>query len=65
MNSEAERLLAARQAEVEALGGLDAYRLRALQNLRLKTVVKASWGWAAADGTVVCGLKAQELKLLS
>lgn len=42
MNCEAAKLAEARRQEVEALGGLPAYRLQALQNLRLKTVVKAS-----------------------
>lgn len=40
MNAEAERLVEARREEVERLGGLGAYRLRALQNLKLKTVIK-------------------------
>ena len=42
MNCEAAKLATARREEVAALGGLPAYRLQALQNLRLKTVVKAS-----------------------
>ena len=41
MNLEAERLVDARRDEMERLGGLGAYRLQALQNLKLKTVVKA------------------------
>ncbi|KAI7839041.1 hypothetical protein COHA_007183 [Chlorella ohadii] len=42
MNCEATKLATARGEEVAALGGLAAYRLQALQNLRLKTVVKES-----------------------
>lgn len=44
MNSEANKLVEKRKAEIKALGGEDAYRLLALHNLRLKTVVKESHG---------------------
>jgi hypothetical protein len=40
MNLEATKLIQGREEEVERLGGLAAYRLQALQNLKLKTVVK-------------------------
>lgn len=43
MNAEAARMVEARQEEVRRLGGLAAYRLHALQNLKLKVVVKV-WG---------------------
>ena len=39
MNAQAAALIEAREEEVERLG-LEAYRLQALQNLKLKTVVK-------------------------
>ncbi|EFN59527.1 expressed protein [Chlorella variabilis] len=42
MNSEAAKMIEARQEEVQRLGGLAAYRLQALQNLKLKTVIKES-----------------------
>ncbi|KAL4431235.1 hypothetical protein ABPG75_006491 [Micractinium tetrahymenae] len=42
MNCEAARLVEAREEEVQRLGGLEAYRLQALRNLKLKTVVKES-----------------------
>lgn len=48
MNCEAAKLAEARRQEVEALGGLPAYRPQALQNLRLKTVVKAS-AWSKLE----------------
>lgn len=35
-------MIEARQEEVQRLGGLAAYRLQALQNLKLKTVIKVS-----------------------
>jgi hypothetical protein len=48
MNWEATKLVQGREEEVERLGGLAAYRLQALQNLKLKTVVKVGDGcWAA------------------
>ena len=40
MNWEATKLTQAREEEVQRLGGLAAYRLQALKNLKLKTVVK-------------------------
>jgi polycomb protein EED/COMPASS component SWD3 len=40
MNSDAVKATAAREEEMQRLGGLGAYRLQALQNLKLKTVVK-------------------------
>ena len=42
MNCEAAKVEEARREEVARLGGLPAYRLQALANLRLKTVVKVS-----------------------
>ncbi|KAI3433327.1 hypothetical protein D9Q98_003145 [Chlorella vulgaris] len=42
MNSDAVKATAAREEEMQRLGGLGAYRLQALQNLKLKTVVKES-----------------------
>ena len=44
MNAEAMRLEAHRTEEMKRLGGLEAYRLHALANLKLKTVVRASLG---------------------
>lgn len=40
MNWEATKVVEAREEEIKRLGGLAAYRLQALQNLKLKTVVK-------------------------
>lgn len=40
MNSEAEKAVKYREEEVQRLGGMEAYRLQALRNLKLKTVVK-------------------------
>lgn len=42
MNSEAAKLINKRLEEAKALGGDEAYRLHALQHLKLKTVVKES-----------------------
>lgn len=44
MNAEAARLVEKRAAEAKALGGDAAYRLQALEHLKLKTVVKESHG---------------------
>ena len=44
MNAEAMRLEAHRTEEMKRLGGLEAYRLHALANLKLKTEVRASLG---------------------
>lgn len=44
MNSEARKLIQRRKDEAKALGGEAAYRLQALQHLKLKTVVKESHG---------------------
>lgn len=44
MNWEAEKIRIHREQEQKQLGGEEAYRLHALQNLKLKTVVKASLG---------------------
>lgn len=40
MNSDQNHLLADREVAIKAAGGIDAFRLQALQELRLKTVVK-------------------------
>jgi hypothetical protein len=40
MNWEATRLVRQRKEEVERFGGLAGYRLHALANLKLKTVIK-------------------------
>ena len=42
MNWEEKKLRLFREAEQKQLGGEAAYRLHALQNLKLKTVVKVS-----------------------
>ncbi|KAG7672116.1 putative Polycomb group protein FIE2 [Nannochloris sp. 'desiccata'] len=42
MNQEAKKLIRKREEETIALGGEAAYRLKALQNLKLKTVIKES-----------------------
>ena len=44
MNCEATKAVEARQQEMQRLGGLEAYRLQALRNLKLKTVVKVRAG---------------------
>ena len=56
MNAEAERLIEARREEVERLGGLGAYRLRALQNLKLKTVVKVRGTWTGSEGRAIAAI---------
>lgn len=40
MNWETTKIIEAREEEIQRLGGLAAYRQQALQNLKLKTVVK-------------------------
>ena len=42
MNYEAKKVIQRREEETKALGGEAAYRLKALQNLKLKTVIKES-----------------------
>jgi WD40 repeat protein len=42
MNWEATKIIRKREEETKALGGEAAYRLKALQNLKLKTVIKES-----------------------
>jgi WD40 repeat protein len=44
MNHAASKALELRLKEVERLGGLEAYRLHALQHLQVKTIVKESHG---------------------